>query len=187
MKVVLDIDDTICVCTPEWFKMTEEYMASKGFVRKRKKDSYDMARSFKMTERDRRAYWDYMMSNFNYLGLPPVDGAEEFIKGLISAGHTVELLTARPTSKYSETRKWVEEKLDIRDIPINHKVYLEGIQMDLLIDNSEQRVKSALERGIDAILFTEIAVDRMEPSCIKQLKKAKSFIEVKNLMQKESA
>lgn len=180
MRILLDIDDTLCITSPLWSKETEKYMEQNKLARIRStsEDVYDLALSYALDEQQREQYYKYMSRTFLYTMLQPVEGAKQFIKKVLDDGHTVEFITSRPPHKYSETVKWLNEVLLVDSPVIHHKLFIDDLEMDLLIDNSERRIKDATCKKIPAILFAGVNIEKDDPSDLSQLFVVHTFEEV---------
>lgn len=183
MKILLDIDDTLSITAPLWTQMTEQYMREHCFPRKRQKDSYYIEKSFTLNESQRQAYYRDMISDFPYGGLSTVPGAITFVNHHLQKGDEIEFITARPMLKYSETTSWLKTHFGIQNPIVNYKNYVGSLSADLLIDNSLQRIRNAVERGIIGILFTGVQIERNEKDSLQGIQKAKTFGQIERILK----
>lgn len=99
-------------------------------------------------------------------GIPVIDGAREALETL-KARYDLVFITSRPSYQKDETRQWLNERID-SDIPmylaynpmVDREARSKGeicaeLGVKFLIDDNIANCESALEYGVEAILFGE--------------------------------
>lgn len=163
IKILFDIDDTVCVTAPTWTKLTTDYMK---FMKKEKTNNgtYDLEKAYGLTDSESEVYMDYMNNNMPYTTLPPVNGASEFINKLIRWGYSIGFITKRPYKSCEATVQWLKEILKVPkfDIYWNEGIDLKTAGIKLLIDNNLGRYKWASDNNVFFINFTGIAIENAD-------------------------
>lgn len=163
MRILFDIDDTLCGTSVEWTKATYEYFDKLGIERNRpkSKDTYRLEESYNLTPQQKCDYFNTMNNSEFFATMEPLPGAVVMMKQL-ARNHEILLITARPIQLDDITNKWVSEKLGL-DVDVHFvndfPVWLKYQRIDVLIDNSVQRCLTAKENGITSYLYCGSLVD----------------------------
>ena len=160
MKILFDIDDTVCVTAPTWTQLTKEYMEFMG-KEKTNDETYDLEKAYGLTEPESKVYMDYMNKNMPYESLPPIDGASEFINKLIRWGYSIGFITKRPYKSCEATVNWLKNTLKVPkfDIYWDENIDLKASNIKLLVDNNLGRYEWANKNGCFFIAFAGVALE----------------------------
>ena len=195
MHFLIDIDDTVAVCTPRWMELAEKWFKAHKIkrIRGKSRDTYHLEDSFKMSEETCLKWRGYMFDEIGYDTLPVVEGAKEFIKWAQEVGHTITFVTARPYFLREVTEAWLAKNLELFEHPcvMYHSdtkpiepLFATGL-IDILIDNSELRCRNIANAGGCSILFTGVQVDALEDSDISMLQQAASFEQIRKIVEEK--
>ena len=71
---------------------------------------FDLKRCFQLTENEFQYFFNLVHQSDFLLGFQPVEGAVETLKDWADMGHTIDIVTGRPTSAQDATLAWLEKK-----------------------------------------------------------------------------
>lgn len=106
-NIYVDFDDCLCETAKSFSKLVAD-MFGKNVPYKDIK-YFDLKRSFNLTDEQ----YDEMMIEGHtekvLLSYEETPGASDTLRGWISQGHSVSVITGRPDSAYVASRKWLDE------------------------------------------------------------------------------
>ncbi|MCG8566053.1 MAG: bifunctional metallophosphatase/5'-nucleotidase [Desulfobacterales bacterium] len=105
--IYVDVDDVLS-------KTTDTYMGvvEREFGKKRDYDdlvTFDLKKSFGLTNAEFDYFFDLVHTPDVLLGYAPVDGCVETLEHWAGQGHTIDIVTGRPSSAQGATLAWLDQ------------------------------------------------------------------------------
>ena len=151
IKIAIDIDDTL-ICTKE----LEEYFWKK-FLNEH--PEIDSQKEYVWGDKELQLFWNEYRENMAFGKIK--DNASKTLEKLNSDGYIVDLLTARPLSKYASLKQKLMNHFEENSVKYNHLYlgfykkdkFLKEHNYDILIDDNLKNINEANLSGINTILF----------------------------------
>lgn len=163
MRILFDIDDTLCATYKVWSKRAYAYFKQLGIQRLKPKrqDEYAIEDSYDCTQEQKDHYVEYMNDPKVFEALSPIYGARELLDKLRSDGHELIFITARPRTLQKTTDEWARKHLGLGDdeyvnlVPMQKfNIWATSLGIDMLVDDRLLRCIRAEHIGIKAIQYT---------------------------------
>ena len=104
-KIYVDVDDVVSKTTETYTRIVErEFGRSVSFDRL---TSFDLRKSFRLTDNEFHYFFDLVHQEELLIGFEPVEGAVDSLRAWAGQGHTIDIVTGRPTSAREVTLEWL--------------------------------------------------------------------------------
>jgi len=153
--IYVDVDDVISKTTETYTQVLEEEFGRT--VPFENLTTFDLRASFQLTENEFHYFFDRVHQEDHLSGFDPVDGAVEGLKYWAGQGHSIEIVTGRPTSAMDVTLAW----LATHGVPYDEFIMVDkynrpGNDMSIAVSKKELARRSydlAVEDSGDMALF----------------------------------
>lgn len=154
-RIYVDVDDVVSKTTETYTSVIEqEFGRTVSFD---ELTTFDLRVSFQLTDNEFHYFFDLVHQPDFLLGFDPVDGAVEALKAWAGQGHSIDIVTGRPTSAKDVTLEW----LDRHTIPFDAFVMVDKYNRpgnDLSIAVSKEALANmpydlAVEDSSDMAMF----------------------------------
>lgn len=106
MKIYVDIDDVLCETAASLCDMAEREFGRR--VEYRNVREFDLQRVFGLSDPEMNRFRDLSHEPEFLASFSATPGAVEGLRTLVSAGHSVDLVTGRPASSHIGTERWLD-------------------------------------------------------------------------------
>lgn len=106
MKIYVDIDDVLCETAASLCDMAEREFGRR--VEYRNVREFDLQKVFSLSDHEMDRFRDLSHEPEFLASFPVTPGAVEGLRELVSAGHSVDLVTGRPASSHIGTEMWLD-------------------------------------------------------------------------------
>nr|WP_319396347.1 bifunctional metallophosphatase/5'-nucleotidase [uncultured Desulfobacter sp.] len=104
--IYVDVDDVVSRTTETYPDVVaQEFGKTVSFE---DLTGFDLKRCFQLTDNEFQYFFDLVHQPDFLLGFKPVEGAVETLKHWADMGHTIDIVTGRPTSAQDATLAWLE-------------------------------------------------------------------------------
>lgn len=134
MRIYCDMDDILCETAATLCGLADRLFGVK--VDYESVGEFNLQNVFKLTDAEMREFSAASHSFETLMSYPETPGAVEGLKALRAAGHTVEIVTGRPSSAYRGTEAWLRAH-DLGDFPV---IYVDKYARPQPIDPSAPRM-----------------------------------------------
>ncbi len=154
-RIYVDVDDVVSKTTETYTSVIEqEFGRTVSFD---ELTTFDLRVSFQLTDNEFHYFFDLVHQPDFLLGFDPVDGAVEAWKAWAGQGHSIDIVTGRPTSAKDVTLEW----LDRHAVPFDAFIMVDKYNRpgnDLSIAVSKEELSSmpydlAVEDSSDMAMF----------------------------------
>lgn len=105
MKIYVDIDDVLCETAASLCDMAEREFGRR--VAYRNVREFDLQKVFGLSDPEMDRFRDLSHETEFLSSFPVTPGAVDGLRALVSAGHSVDLVTGRPASSHIGTERWL--------------------------------------------------------------------------------
>ncbi len=134
--IYVDMDDVVSITTETYPDVIEQEFGK--IVSFDDLTCFDLKTCFNLTDAEFRYFFGLVHQPDFLLGFKPVSGAVQSLQAWVEAGHTIDIVTGRPTSAHDATLAWLEKNgVPFRGFIMVDKYNRPGNNMALAITKDE--------------------------------------------------